>query len=61
MKKFTIVFVLFMAVFLLFSCQTTTGSGAKIEGEVTQQKVDEALGQIYDTYRPLLDLTGAQN
>ena len=60
MKKITIVFVLFMAIFLLFSCKTTE-SGVKIEGEVTQQKVDEALGQIYDTYRPLLDLTGAQN
>ena len=60
MKKFTVVFVLFLAVFVLFSCKSTA-SGAKIEGEVTQEKVDDALGQIYNTYRPSLDLSGAQN
>ena len=57
MKKFTVVFMLLLAAFVLFSCQ----SGPKIEGEVTQEKVNDALGQIYDTYRTKLDMTGAQN
>ena len=60
MKKITVVLVLFLTVFMLFSCKSTA-SGAKIEGEVTQAKVDGALGQIYDTYRSKLDLTGAQS
>ena len=41
------------------SCKST-GSSATIEGEVTQQKVNDALGQIYDVLRPKLDLSGAQ-
>ena len=43
------------------SCATTTSGGvATIEGEVTQQKVDTALNQIYDSLRPKLDLSGAR-
>ena len=61
MKKITVALMLLMAVFVLFSCATSTASGAKIEGPVTQEKVNEVLGQIYDTYRTSLDLTGAQD
>ena len=56
MKKF-IFCVLIAAAFL--SCKTT--SGPKIEGEVTQEKVNDALTQIYDTYRTKLDMSGAQD
>ena len=56
MKK--ILICLFIAVALFsFSCK----SGPKIEGEVTQEKVNDALGQIYDNYRGKLDLSGAQD
>jgi len=48
-----------LAVFLLFSCKST--SAPKIEGDVTQDKVNTALEQIYDTYRSKLDMTGAQD
>jgi len=58
MKKFTIVAVLFMAVFLFFSCKSTA---PKIEGDVTQDKVNNALEHIYDTYRTKLDMSGAQD
>ncbi|MCL2319174.1 MAG: LysM peptidoglycan-binding domain-containing protein [Treponema sp.] len=60
MKKITVGLVLFLAIFMLFSCKTS-GSGVKIEGDVTQDKVNTALGTIYDTYRSKLDMTGAQS
>ena len=56
MKKFLICLLLAAAVFSL-SCKSTP----KIEGEVTQAKVNEALGAIYDKYRSKLDLTGAKD
>ena len=60
MKKITVVIVILLAAFVLFSCKSTT-SAPKIEGEVTQEKVNTALGQIYDSYRTKLDFTGAQD
>jgi len=51
--------MLLLAAFALYSCKTTN-TGPKIEGEVTQEKVNDALGQIYSSYRPKLDLSGAQ-
>ena len=56
MKK--ILFCLFIVLaFGVLSCQT----GPKIEGEVTQQKVNDVLGQIYNNYRSRLDMTGAHD
>ena len=43
------------------SAPVTTISKVEIEGEVTQDKVNTALNQIYDTYRSRLDLSGAQD
>ena len=37
-----------------------TASGPQIEGEATQEKINEALGHIYDKYRDRLDMSGAQ-
>jgi hypothetical protein len=60
MKKFNIgLFVVLMA-FVVLSCKTT-GSGVAIDGPVTEAKVNSALNQIYDTYRPRLILDGAQD
>ena len=56
MKKILVCLLISAALFSL-SCKT----GPKIEGEVTQEKVDEALSQIYDNYRAKLDMTGAQD
>ena len=56
MKKALICLLLAAAIFSL-SCK----SGPKIEGEVTQEKVNEALQGIYNKYRDKLDLTGAQD
>ena len=56
MKKILIC-LLFAAALFSLSCK----SGPKIEGEVTQEKVNDALGQIYNNYRSKLDLTGAQD
>jgi LysM repeat protein len=58
MKKF--VFCLLIAATLAGVSCKSTASGAVIEGEVTQQKVDDALNQIYDAFRTKLDLSGAQ-
>ena len=60
MKKITIPLMMILASLLVFSC-ASSGSGAKIEGDVTQDKVNTALGTIYDTYRSKLDMTGAQS
>ena len=35
-------------------------SGARIDGPVTQETVDRALHEIYETYHSALDMTGAQ-
>ena len=56
MKKILVCLLIVAALFSL-SCKT----GPKISGEVTQEKVNDALGQIYDNYRNKLDLTGAQD
>ena len=59
MKK--VLFGLFIAAALFgLSCKTTAGSTATIEGEVTQEKVNDALNQVYGTYRSRFDLTNAQ-
>ena len=59
MKK--VLVLLFVAMALIgLSCQSTV-SGAVIEGEVTQEKVDKALEQIYSAFSGKLDLSGAQN
>jgi hypothetical protein len=51
-------FCLFVVVaFAALSCKT----GPSIEGEVTQQKVNDTLSQIYNNYRSKLDMTGAQD
>jgi len=59
MKKITVGLLILIAAFAVVSCKST--STPKIEGEVTQEKVNNALGQIYDNYRSKLDLSGAQN
>jgi len=58
MRRLTVALILLAAVFMLFSCKST---GPKIEGDVTQDKVNTALEQIYDTYRTKLDMSGAQD
>ena len=61
MKKIFIC-LLVMTALIGMACKTgPTSSGATIEGEVTQKKVNDALGQIYNTYRAKLDMTGVQN
>ncbi|MDR2617429.1 MAG: LysM peptidoglycan-binding domain-containing protein, partial [Treponema sp.] len=47
--------------FAALSCKTVPGPVPAIEGEVTQEKVNDALDQIYDTYRSLLIFEGAQD
>ena len=55
-KNLLCLFVVVVALAAL-SCKT----GPTIEGEVTQQKVNDALSQIYNNYRSKLDLSGAQD
>ena len=61
MKK--VLVFLFVAVALIgLSCKSApTTSGATIEGDVTQDKVNQALEKIYDAYFKKLDLSGAQS
>jgi hypothetical protein len=59
MKKFVTGFLVCILVFAALSCKSSP-SGVKMEGEITQEKVDSALEQIYDTYRPKLIMDGAQ-
>jgi LysM repeat protein len=62
MKKISIAFLVVLTTLFALSCKTTpTAAPPKIEGEVTQEKVNTALEQIYDTYRTKLDFTGAQD
>ena len=57
LKKIAIIFLILLLVGMTFSCK----SGPKIEGEVTQDKVNDALQSIYDQYRSKLDMTGAKD
>jgi len=61
MKK--VLVFLFIAMALIgLSCKSgPTASGANIDGEVTQEKVNQALEQIYSFYLGRLDLSGAQS
>jgi hypothetical protein len=60
MKKVFIGFLVMLTACAVLSCKSTS-SGVKIEGEVTQEKIDGALDQIYDTYRTQLIMDGAQD
>ena len=61
MKKKFIVLLIVIALFG-FSCKSgPSTANPNIEGEVTQEKVNDALSQIYNTYRTRLDMTGAQD
>jgi LysM repeat protein len=53
--------VFLVATLVGMSCKSgPKTSGASIDGEVTQAKVNDALGKIYDAYRSKLDMSGAQ-
>jgi len=60
MKKLLICMIIIVAVVGLSCKSAPTKSGAAIEGEVNQDKVNKALDQIYNTYRGKLDISGAQ-
>ena len=60
MKKILLGLMVVMAIFSMSCKSAPTLAGVSIEGEVTQERVDRALGQIYDAYRSRLDMTGAQ-
>jgi hypothetical protein len=60
MKKTVIGLLVCLLAFGAWSCKSSP-SGVKIEGEITQEKIDTALGQIYDTYRARLVMEGAQD
>ena len=61
MKK-VLVFLVVAVALIGLSCKSgPTASGASIEGDVTQEKVNQALEKIYSTYFGKLDLSGAQN
>jgi hypothetical protein len=60
MKKFAICLLVCTLAFAALSCKSTA-SGINLEGEITQEKVDLALNQIYDTYRGSLVMEGAQD
>jgi LysM repeat protein len=59
MKKVVTLLVCILA-FAALSCKSSP-SGVKLEGEITGEKVDSALDQIYDAYRPHLVMDGAQD
>jgi len=61
MKKIVICMVILATLFALSCKSGPTSSGAVIEGEVTQGKINDALSLIYNSYRGKLDLTGAQD
>ncbi|MDR1058644.1 MAG: LysM peptidoglycan-binding domain-containing protein [Treponema sp.] len=60
MKKTVTGLLVCLLVFAVLSCKSSP-SGVNIEGEITQEKIDTALGQIYDTYRTKLIMDGAQD
>jgi hypothetical protein len=65
MKK-VLVFLFAAAALIGLSCKSApvikpTDSEVTIEGEVTQEKVNEALEKIYDIYFNKLDYSGAQS
>jgi phage tail protein X len=59
MKKFVTGLLVCVLAFAALSCKSSP-SGVNIEGEITPEKIDSALEQIYDTYRIKLILDGAQ-
>ncbi|AEF81219.1 LysM peptidoglycan-binding domain-containing protein [Leadbettera azotonutricia] len=62
MKKISVLCLVALTVFFALSCKTAPSSSSpKIEGDVTQEKVNTALEQIYDTYRTKLIFTDAQD
>ena len=68
MKKFNVGFMVLLAAFMLFSCKGTPPKVEEepqkshvIEGEVTEEKIEEALEEIYEEYQPSLDMTDAQS
>ena len=62
MKKFLICLLITIC-FISLACGTTDQIFRRpvITGEVTQEKIDDALEQIYSNYRNRLDMTGAQD
>jgi hypothetical protein len=66
MKKIILCFLTACIVLAVSSCKSTPADAGEadfspvIEGEVTQEKVNDTLTQIYDNYRSMLDLNGAQ-
>jgi phage tail protein X len=60
MKKTAIGLLVCLLAFGALSCKSSP-SGVKLEGEITQEKIDSALGQIYGTYRSKLIMDGAQD
>ncbi|MDR1863611.1 MAG: hypothetical protein LBQ67_06810 [Treponema sp.] len=60
MKKFAIGLVVYALAFAALSCKSTA-DGVGLEGEITQEKVDSALSQIYDNYRAKLIMDGARD
>jgi hypothetical protein len=59
MKKFITGLLLCTLIFAVLSCKSTA-SGVNLEGEITPEKVDTALSQIFDTYRSSLIMEGAK-
>jgi len=59
MKKISLCFIALLAALMLFSCNSTPSSHT-VQGEVTQEKINDALEHIFEDYRPSLDMTGAQ-
>ena len=59
MKK-VLVFLFVAMAFIGLSCKSTV-SGAVIDGDVTQEKIDKALEQIFSAFSSKLDLSGADN
>ena len=61
MKKLCIC-LLIVVVFAGLSCKTApVEKETGIQGEITQQQVDNALKQIYDAYLAKLDMSGSQD
>jgi LysM repeat protein len=62
MKKFILCLLVAFSAITILSCASTDTADdfiPVIEGEVTQDKVDQTLTEIYDNYRGKLDLSGA--
>ena len=61
MKRLLICLLILTALIGLSCKSAPTKSGAAIDGEVTQEKVNNAFEQIYNTFRGRLDMTGAED